>query len=276
MGGTSSSSIYNSTDIESYISQQYSGTCDISCQNVEKDVNISVINSNVPGGIKISQQCSVDGSCYMGSNLDAVSDVLAKATNAASADAASGFLGDLVHNYNSNITNRTEIRTGISQAVSNSCNISSTNDLENVNIYAANSNLGGGIVIDQESDSKGRCAFNNAMQATAKATAIADNKASSGKDKYGYKSQKIEAIVSIVAAVVVLLIIFIIAKLFTRKNTEADDKNKPTQSGMPYYVPFPMQYAPTPYPPMPYPEYISSTPTSLPPAVPLPSATPSK
>ena len=169
MGGASSSS----TQIaNANITQQYSGTCKITCNNSINNADIQLVNSNA-GDIRVSQTCKVNGQCLMNSSAGALADVVFKAVNsAASSFNPSG--GSSTNSYQ-------EINENIQQYVNQKCEVSSSNSMNNISIFASGSYIPGGITIEQEGTAVGGCALSNVMSATAKATGISDNCAAAGK-----------------------------------------------------------------------------------------------
>jgi hypothetical protein len=155
------------------ITQQYSGSCQISCNNKINQLDITAISSNL-GDINVTQSCAVNGQCMMNSTANALADVVLKAQNAASS--ALPWIPTDVSNMSIQ-----QINENIQQYVSQKCNISSSNSMSNVSIYAVNSNIANGINIEQNATAGGTCALSNLMSATAQATAMADNCAASGK-----------------------------------------------------------------------------------------------
>lgn len=174
MGAFWSSAVSSSTQVaNTNITQQYSGTCKISCNNTMNNVDATAVNSNVDG-IYVTQSCAVNGQCMMNSTANALADVVLKAQNAASQ--ALSWLPS-----STTTLSYQEINENIQQYVNQTCKITSSNEMNNVNVYAVNSNIANGIHIGQTGTVKGSCALSNLMSATAKATEMADNCAASGK-----------------------------------------------------------------------------------------------
>lgn len=175
MGGFWSSDTSTSTQVANTdITQQYSGTCQISCNNQIDSAKITLINDNIGGDVKVTQTCSVNGQCLMNSSVSALADTTFKAANA-----ASSALQWLPHS--STTMSYQEINENIQQYVNQKCKITSSNEIGNAEIYAVNTYVAGGIAIDQNATAGGSCSLSSLMGATAKATGIADNCAASGK-----------------------------------------------------------------------------------------------
>ena len=83
--GVSSSKAISEQAADVFLTQQFSGTCNVTCQNAMKNVSVVAIDSTIGGSIELDQSCSTNASCLIGSSMDATSDVLFKATNSSNA-----------------------------------------------------------------------------------------------------------------------------------------------------------------------------------------------
>ena len=205
-----------------YLSQQFSGTCDVSCTNVMSNVNIDLINTNLSGGITISQSCATDANCLINSYSNAVADTLFKATNATTANNAGWFDID-----SSTADSQQSIVSNIVQQTSESCDVSSLNVMDDVTVFAANSNLSGGIAFNQAGQANGSCSLQNTMTAAAYASGTADNTSYAGKkggkvDKKQAKSSKLVTITYLVIGVVIVVGIIMIAKAIVGSFSKKD------------------------------------------------------
>ncbi len=169
----------------------------------------------------INQSCATNASCLIGSNMDATTDVLFKATNASNAKNTTElpwFLQGINFDY-AESSSRQDIRQAITQTTNESCNISSYNQMNNISIFAANSTIGGDISISQNASTQGQCQLTNSMQAAAYASGQAQNTATSGKDKkgekFGHKSGKLMIVTYLIIGVVVVIIVSIVAKIIS-------------------------------------------------------------
>jgi len=158
------------------LSQSLFSSCNISCNNTMKDTGITVIRSNT-GDITIAQTCAVNGQCVFSSVMASVADLQFKAANAAQAAATAVNFG--TYSFTGTYSYQ-EINQNIQQSTSQKCNISSSNDMNNVQAYIADSKTGN-ISIDQNASAGGTCVLKNAMNADASGTGVADNCAASGK-----------------------------------------------------------------------------------------------
>lgn len=173
----SSSSATSSQIANANIMQKYSGQCNLLCNNTLSGADIAIINSNLQGGINITQSCSVNGQCVMNNQQNALTDVIFKASNSAAAGDIVGVLGADFSTTGS----YQDINQNIQQSVSQKCNLSSINDMKNISIFAENSSLSGGIDISQTGSNAGSCTLSNIMSATERASGEVNNCSSSGK-----------------------------------------------------------------------------------------------
>jgi hypothetical protein len=233
--GVSTSSASSKQDAISSLTQQYSGTCDISCDNDISNVDITIIRSKF-GDITLSQTCSANGSCLMSNNTNAVSDVFFKAQNTSAANdplifswADPSVQVDVAKTHD--VQN---IQQNINEAVNQSCKVTSTNQINNVNIFAEDS-YGGNIDIAQQGEVGGQCQMENYMSAAAYATGTADNCSAAGK--FGGKKcaagKGNKTIIHFVIGAAVVFIFIVIAVLVLRmlsRRGETAVQTKPTRA----------------------------------------------
>ncbi|MDB4769469.1 hypothetical protein OAG24_00740 [bacterium] len=222
----SSAKTSSEQEAELYIAQQFSGNCDVTCQNIISGANIDLINTVVGGDVSITQSCSADGNCLVSNVSDAIADTVFKAHNSSNAHQAAGF--GLFSWKDAEAKSSQKIRESITQTSNMECKISSLNQMNDVSIYAANSNIGGNVGIAQTGETTGGCVLQNNMSAAAYATGIAQNVAKSGKDKKGGKSKVFQTIMYIIIILVVVVVVVIISKLIT---TELGKKKGITSGG---------------------------------------------
>lgn len=211
--------------IENDAVQQFAGVCDFQCINNISNVDVDIINSRVTGGINFKQYCSVDASCSISTNMDAVTDTVAKATSSTNAK-DSGFLDtDVTTSESVN-----QIRQYIQQKVYDSCKVTSTNDIKNVDIFAVNSDIEGGINFGQSGSTKGNCTFDTIMKAVEDATATTTANATSGKDKKGEKCGSCSGIevTATYIGIGILVIIALVVLAFVAKHFLSGTSGKPT------------------------------------------------
>jgi len=227
MGG-SHSKTHSEQSAEVYLTQQFSGSCNVSCQNVINHVTIDIINSTVGGSVELTQSCATNASCIIGSNMGATADVLFKATNSSNAkNAWSAWSLDPFNFDHASAESRQDIFESISQSSSETCNISSYNQMDNITIFVADSTIGGDISISQNASTEGQCQLTNTMTAAAYATGIAQNTAASGKDKkgqkFGNKSQMLMVVVYGVVIIAIIIAVSIAAKIITNSSRKGKE-----------------------------------------------------
>lgn len=220
--GISSSSSTSEQSANVFMTQQFSGTCDITCQNVLSNVAISIIDSSVSGGINITQTCATNATCMISSMSNAIADVEFSASNSSSATTAQGLWPSLFSWSESDSSSRQDIRENITQSTNESCNISSINQMNNISIFAANSTIGGGINISQNASTQGQCQLTNSMSASSYASGIAQNTSKSGKEKKTSKGGSWW--LYLIIGLVVVVIVFIIGKIIS-SHTQSTDYN---------------------------------------------------
>jgi len=160
----------------------YAGTCDFKCDNKISNVYVDVVNTTIEGGLKIEQQCSSDGTCSINTSMDSLVDTVAKA--AASSNAKDvGILQGILDKSESD--SRVVINNFLDQEVYDKCSVESSNDMSNINIFAVNAQIDGGILIGQIGTVVGSCSFQTTMKAVQKASGTANATSLSGKDKCG-------------------------------------------------------------------------------------------
>lgn len=159
------------------ITQQISVQCSVSCQNYIGDINIDLRDSKISGGINITQECSVDGSCLSDATISSVSEIaLALDQAAAAANQRFNFGSEAARNY-AYMTIQQQLNQGLDQQ----CSMNSVNELTSVNIFAENVDLSGGIVIAQTGSVGGACMLDGALDAAAFATGTITQTADTGK-----------------------------------------------------------------------------------------------
>ena len=203
------------------MAQNFSGTCNVVCQNAMSDIDVDIINSRIGGDITLSQSCSTNATCLFNNNMDATADVIFKVKNTTNAKNAEEIGGIDIAETDS----RQDIREAINQSSTEKCNIGSYNQMNDVTIFAENSDIGGGIAISQQGSTVGRCQLNNTMKAAAYASGMAQNTTTSGKDKKGEKFGQMST-VAVIMIYVVIAIVLIVAIIVIAKVVEGNLKKK--------------------------------------------------
>ena len=103
--------------------------------------------------------------------------------------------------------------------------------MDNISIFAANSTIGGSIAITQNASTQGQCQLTNSMTAAAYASGIANNTASSGKDKKGQKFGNKNPIVVAIILVVILIIVIVVTVVMGKVVSHYSEKKQTQISG---------------------------------------------
>lgn len=207
-----------------YLTQQFSGACNIVCENTMNNVSIDLINTTVEGDVSVTQSCSTNGSCMIGSTMDSTMDVLFKAADSSGAQDAANGMASFGNMDISSSKSRQNIRLSSYQNTNENCNIGSYNQMSNVTIFAANSTIGGSVDISQGATTGGNCALSNTMSSAASATGLSDNISTSGKQKGGF--------IHIIIILAVLLIAFFIAKSIAGNSQSNEQERQNMENAM--------------------------------------------
>jgi len=219
--GNSTSKIYSEQNAELFLTQQFSGTCNVTCQNAMDNINIDIINTTIGGGIELDQTCATNASCLIGSTTNAQADVLFKANNSTNASDSGYFKSD-----DADISSIQNIRENINQSTEEDCDISSYNQMNNISIFAANSTIGGDISISQNASTQGQCQLNNNLSASALAAGLQKNTATSGKNKISQKKSAFLRVIIIIAILIALLALSFFASMIIKSVLVSKKKDK--------------------------------------------------
>lgn len=227
MGGFSDSTAQSEQDAYQSITQQYMGICDFSCTNNMSNVTIVAEDSTI-NGIDISQACNVDGNCMLASTTDANASVFFSAQNSTSANDAGGWLDPLNVDVSS-ASSYQDMRQQISQAVQQKAQFSTTNNMDNIVVYAARSTIGGtGIEISQAGDTSGSATLSNMMQGMANSTGMTTNDAQSGKKAMNV-GQWAELAGIALGVIIIIVIIVGVVHYFIKSSKTIPPSGKPTK-----------------------------------------------
>lgn len=218
--GSSNSTAASVQQSEQLLTQQFSGSCGISCQNYISDVDITLVDSVFNGDINFTQKCATNGTCIVNSNMDAVADTLFKTANSATTNYP-GILGF----ESSSTTSSQNIKQISTQQTNEQCNISSYNEMNDVSILAVNSQINGNINFTQEgqtgsSSSPADCSISNSMKLASIATGMSQNTSFAGKKAKGSILKFL--IMGIVFAVIAYIIASSVIKIM---RGSSDDSN---------------------------------------------------
>lgn len=221
--GSSTSKSLSEQNAEAYLTQQFSGNCNISCQNLVSGASITIDNSKITGNVGISQTCSANGNCLINSSQNALADLMLKAKNSSAAKAA--FSVWELDPFNTDVSESESIqniREAINQTNNEMCNISSLNNMNNVSILVENSSIDGNVGFSQTGSSNGTCTLNNNMSATAIGTGLANNSSTSGGSDIVTLLKYI--VIAIAIVVVCMIVSFLLMSYLSKRNKSKTSK----------------------------------------------------
>lgn len=198
----------------SSVAQNFTGTCDITCENVASGTTIDIQNSTIRGGINFTQTCSATGDCLFSTTQNAAIDSMFFAKNSAQAKNAGSWLSGFLNNDIATNTSYQDIRQDINQSIEDHCKISSLNEIDRLTILATNSDISGGIDISQHGDVNGSCAMQANFVGSATATGSIEQESQSGKKvgKWSGKGMIVLIIIAVIALIIIGVIIFVVVR----------------------------------------------------------------
>lgn len=243
-GGGATVSIFGKTtntttslqEANSKIAQTYTGICSIQCVAVTQNLSVVIIDSNISGGITISNECSVDSTCSINSSLQATNSAdlaFFGAQSGIGVDQTPRFLQldysviDVTNNY---IYNEQRINLETTQDTYQSCDLVSSAALTDVTIYSQNSNIEGGITVANSASNAGACTLESSMLAQANSTALTDvNQFGSGTKAATKGSGKNKGaiwtwIAVIIGVLIIAYIVIAIIRSSTKKNKSKEEQ----------------------------------------------------
>jgi hypothetical protein len=228
MGGIFSSYVAQSSNTQiasANINQNFVDDCKITCGNIQSGDRVNINNSFFLGDIDLLQQCSVNGQCYSTNNMDATADVMFKANLTSSAQGPVLQLCDVCSEI-ATTASLQDIQETINENTISQCDISTLNQMKDVDVYVNNSTILGSLVIGQTGSATGGCTFNNSMNAAAYATGSVSLKSTTGKDKkQSSLGTGILYYVGIGLGIIILLVFaYYIAKLLLQHYGNSDSK----------------------------------------------------
>lgn len=194
---------------ESNIMQKFSGSCDIKCQNRISDVNIDLIDSVIGGSVLLSQTCAANGSCIIGNTMTGIVDTMFKAQGSTNAHDTGSIVG-AGNSETANSSSYQDLYQSVQNYSTQTCNVGSYNEMDNINIFADNTQIVGDIAVSQSGSTVGKCQLTNNMSAASKAAVTADLTASSGKDKKASKFSSAGSFLIFAVVIIVGIIAFMV------------------------------------------------------------------
>lgn len=206
------------------ITQRYTGVCNIQCIASTSNVSVIIIDSNIEGGITVTNECSLDATCNMNATQQASNQASLQYFGVQEASTAPGLSAQFGSTAKNTIYASQTFNLETNQILTQECNLVSSADLTNVTIYAQSSNLTGGITVANSASNGGACVLEASMVATSEATGLVENNQTAKGTKVAKKGNNKSAIWiwigAIIIAIIIIFIIIAIAKKGKAKSPE--------------------------------------------------------
>jgi len=213
--GAKSSTAYNdvTNTLRNNVFSSSQSVCQASCSDLQEDDIVYINNSDIKGGIDITQKCPSQALCTMRNQLEAAATQTTQDNQNAQAQAEGsslltwpglGFSGS----YNT-LTNH--LQNSFTQVISSVCSAKTTELQEDVTIYVNNSNVVGGIRLGQEMGASASCSIDNSAKVSITQSAIAKQSATA---ETGSTSV-------IIIAIIVIAIVLIAMAYLSNSSREA-------------------------------------------------------
>ena len=269
----------------STIAQQFTGICNIQCIAITDNASVVIIDSNVEGGITINNECSLDATCGINSTMTSTNEAAFEYFGVqGGADLTPGFLAvtySAVGVTTNNVYTEQKINLSTTQTVYQECNLISEASLSNVTIFAQNSNITGGITINNSASTGGGCTLDSSLGANSAATGLTQSKQHGNTTKAAKKGDGKNKTALwtwiIIITGVIIIAYMIIASTKSKKEKDAEAEMYKLEYGDASKQPYsPPQPYPNAYPPsQPYPNaYPPPQPSQYPNAYPPPQQSP--
>ena len=184
----------NNTDIiqeaNSEVAQKFTGICDIQCVSVTTNVSLIIVDSNIEGGITINNECSLDATCAINSSMSATNEAnleffgQQQGQNLAEVGT---FTYTAIGVTANSVYNEQKMNLVTTQSVYQECDLGASASLSDINIYAQNSSITGGISIANSASNSGACTLEAALTADNVASGLVQTKQTGQTTKAGKK-----------------------------------------------------------------------------------------
>ena len=223
----------NNTEIiqeaNSEVAQTFTGICDIQCVTITSNVSVIIIDSNIEGGITINNECSLDSTCAINSSMSATNEANLEFFGQQSGSdlgAAGVFTYTAIGVTTNSIYNEQKMNLVTTQSVYQECNLIASASLTDINIYAQNSSITGGISIANSASNSGACTLESALTANAVASGLVQTKqvgqtTKAGKKGDGKNKGALWTWIGVIAGVMILAYL-IIAVVKSSKSKPTD------------------------------------------------------
>lgn len=149
-------------ELNNEIYQSLSTSCIARCEQNIGNVDIIIVDSKLKGGIRFDQICSAYASCTLPTSLETNAQEIITETSRAAANVANSFLSYTPTADETELSFGSRIRNSLTQIIDSSCNANVRQSLNNVLIYAVNSEIEKDIEFSQSGTASATCSMNNA------------------------------------------------------------------------------------------------------------------
>jgi hypothetical protein len=166
MGNNNSSDLYANfnQDVNNEIYQNLSTSCTATCDSNISNVDIIIIDTKVRGGIRFNQVCSAYAACTLPQSVDINAERILTSSIEQSSNVANSFLSYSPTANETSIDFQSRIRNSLTQILTSSCNANTRQSINNVLVYAMNSEIAGDIEFSQNGEASAVCSMNNASK----------------------------------------------------------------------------------------------------------------
>ncbi|SHO33259.1 Hypothetical protein BQ3484_191 [Cedratvirus A11] len=166
MGNNNSSDLYANfnQDINNEIYQSLSTSCRARCDSDISNVDIIIIDTKVRGGIRFNNICSAYAACTLPQSVDVNAERILTSSIEQSSNVANSFLSYSPTADETSIDFQNRIRNSLTQILTSSCNATTRQSINNVLVYAVNSEIAGDIEFSQNGEASAVCSMNNASK----------------------------------------------------------------------------------------------------------------
>ncbi|QIN54324.1 transmembrane domain-containing protein [Cedratvirus kamchatka] len=215
MGNNNSRDAYAkfNQDINNEIYQSLSTSCTATCDPNINNIDIIIIDTKVRGGIRFNQVCSAYAACTLPQSVDVNAERILTSSIEQATNTANSFLSYSPTADETEVDFQNRIRNSLTQILTSSCNATVRQSINNVLVYAVNSEIEGDIEFSQNGEASAVCSMNNA----AKINLYNQTKA---EIKQTTSSSNLTSILVLVGGVILVIVILSLAAFFLLRPTK--------------------------------------------------------
>ena len=215
MGNNNSSDSYPrfNQDINNQIYQSLSTSCTATCEANTGNVDIILVDTKVRGGIRFNQICSAFAACTLPQSVDVNAQGILTSSIEQATNTANSFLSYSPTANESEIDFQNRIRNSLTQILTSSCNATTRQSINNVLVYAVNTEIDGDIEFSQNGEASAVCSMNNASKINLynQVTAEAERRTS---------SSNLTSILILLGGVILVIVILSLTAFFLLRPTK--------------------------------------------------------